>query len=158
MKRKGHPMTFLQVRRKSYRLRSHKRHPRRCPQHLLLDSLHIHHSKVDMSLHKFRLCALYSSQHYNLSKKVHCNAFVSNGNAHEVLDPFQCIWQKQFKGINKYIGSFHLFNAWHFISSSIQKSLTDTFLGRNKKNSFCLLQNTVILSQFCLRHDISKLF
>ena len=45
------------------------------------------------------------------------------------------------------------------ISSQAQlKSLTDTFLGRNKKNLFCLLQNTVILSQFCLRHDISKLF
>ena len=52
------PFDLFQVRRKSYRLRSHKRHPRRCPQHLLLDSLHIHHSKVDMSLHKFTLCDL----------------------------------------------------------------------------------------------------
>ena len=38
--------------------------------------------------HIHTMCAI-ASLHYNLSKKVHCNAFVSNGNANETLDPVQ---------------------------------------------------------------------
>ena len=157
MKRKGHPMTFFQVRRKSYRLRSHKRHPRRCPQHLLLDSLHIHHSKVDMSLHKFTPCALLP-----VNITICRRTFTVMLLLVMVMLMKYWILSNAFGKNNLKVSTNTLapfIYSMPDISSQAQlKSLTDTFLGRNKKNLFCLLQNTVILSQFCLRHDISKLF
>ena len=130
MKRKGHPMTFLQVRRKSYRLRSHKRHPRRCPQHLLLDSLHIHHSKVDMSLHKFTPCALLP---VNIRRTFTVMLLLVMVMLMKYWILSNAFGKNNLKVSTNTLAPF-IYSMPDISSQAQLKSLTDTFLGRNKKN------------------------